>query len=145
MLLILSVFPLLIHRKTDNIYFLEEPEAHLFPMSQKHIVSLMAIMYNYSHSMVITTHSPYILSAINNLILACDTFTEENKEELYTLVDKDMLIKLEDVSAYTVEDGVLKSIVDKENRLIGMNIIDSVSDDFSRVFDDLLALGAADD
>jgi predicted ATPase len=121
----LSVFPLLIHRKTDNIYFLE---AHLFPVSQKHIVSLMAIMYN--HSMVITTHSPYILSAINNLIL------DTNKEELYKLVD--MLI---DVSAYTVEDGVLKSIVDTENRLIGMNIIDSVSDDFDR----LLALGVADD
>jgi hypothetical protein len=80
--------------------------------------------------MVITTHSPYILSAINNLIL------DTNKEELYKLVD--MLI---DVSAYTVEDGVLKSIVDTENRLIGMNIIDSVSDDFDR----LLALGVADD
>lgn len=141
MLLILSVFPLLIHRKTDNIYFLEEPEAHLFPVSQKHIVSLIAIMYNFTHSIVITTHSPYILSAINNFILAKDTLSDTNQKELYKLVDKDMLIDIDDVSAYTIENGVLKSIVDSENRLIGMNIIDSVSDDFSKTFDDLLALG----
>ena len=99
------------------------------------------MMYNFSHSIVITTHSPYILSALNNLILAKDTLTEENQNELYKLVDKDMLINLSDVSAYTIENGVLKSIVDEDSRLIGINIIDSVSDDFATTFDSLLALG----
>jgi len=140
MLLILSVFPLLIHRETDNIYFLEEPEAHLFPVSQKHIVSIIAMMYNFNHSSVITTHSPYILSAINNLIVANDMLRDDNKEDVYKLVEENMIVKFEDVSAYTIEDGVLKSIVDKDTRLIGMNIIDSVSDDFSDTFDKLLMM-----
>ncbi len=50
---------------------IEEPEAHLFPEAQKEISALIALLSNMKQSQItITTHSPYILASINNLILA---------------------------------------------------------------------------
>ena len=56
------------------------------------------------------------------------------------MVDEKFCIEFDDVRAYTIENGKLISILATEERLIGMNIIDSVSDDFSDTFDDLLSL-----
>ena len=139
MLLILSLFPFL-NPNNQNMYFIEEPEAHLFPISQKHIVSLIGLMYNYNQDNVITTHSPYILTALNNLLLAYDVKSEKGDEAIKNIVDSEFCINYEDIQAYTIQNGKLSSIMDKEERLIGMNIIDSVSDDFSNTFDKLLSI-----
>mgnify|MGYP006206212493 CR=1 FL=1 len=50
---------------------IEEPEAHLFPVAQKHLIELLAIMVNRNedNQLIITTHSPYILSSFNNLTI----------------------------------------------------------------------------
>lgn len=67
-LLLLFIFIL---EKQNVFIVIEEPEAHLFPESQKEITNLIALMSNIETSQVIiTTHSPYILASINNLILA---------------------------------------------------------------------------
>lgn len=139
MLLILSVFPFFNNNK-NNMYFIEEPEAHLFPISQKHIVSLFGLMYNHNQDCVITTHSPYILTALNNLLLAYDIKEQKGEESLKGIIDEEFCINFDDIRAYTIEKGKLISIMDKEERLIGMNIIDSVSDVFSNTFDKLLAM-----
>lgn len=126
--------------KNKNINYIEEPEAHLFPSSQKYIIHIIALLYNNNNVNFITTHSPYILTAINNLILAYDVMKKKDKEILAPIIDKNLTINFNDVAAYTIENGVLTSIKDEESRLIGMNIIDSVSDDFSEEFDKLLQL-----
>ncbi|NOQ35045.1 MAG: AAA family ATPase [Methylococcaceae bacterium] len=139
MLIILSVWVALVDRQASKI-FIEEPEAHLFPVSQKHIISLLGVIYNHSYDFVITTHSPYILTAINNAILAHDVIEEKGKEAVKDIFDPDFAIKYEDVKAYTIENGRLISIMDDEARLIGASVIDSVSDEFETVFDNLLDL-----
>ena len=52
-----------------NIY-LEEPEQNLFPKTQCELVGelIRLINSNEDHSLTISTHSPYILSSVNNLI-----------------------------------------------------------------------------
>ncbi|OQX02455.1 MAG: hypothetical protein BWK80_57815, partial [Desulfobacteraceae bacterium IS3] len=140
MLMILSVFPLLI-KKYNALFFIEEPEAHLFPISQKHIVSIIALIYNQrKDNFVITTHSPYILTAINNLILASEVSKEKSPEEVGKIIDLDCAVRYEDVKAYTIRQGIVESIMDEENRLIGPTVIDSVSDEFDNVFDALIRL-----
>lgn len=145
MLLILSIFPFISSDEKQNFYFIEEPEAHLFPISQKHIVSLIGIIYNKHQNSLITTHSPYILTALNNLLLANDIKDLKGEESLKDIVDKDFCINFDDVSAYTIKDGKLTSIMDQDQRLIGINIIDSVSDEFNNTFDHLLALSIEHD
>jgi len=135
-------------RRTGRIsFFIEEPEAHLFPVSQRRLIGIFSRLYHtFRHRFLLTTHSPYILTAMNNLILASN-LVEENGSEVETRVKKilggDEMIRFDDVSAYTIEDGVLSSIINSETRLIGSSIIDSVSDEFDSVMDKLMevALG----
>ncbi|MGB7925594.1 MAG: AAA family ATPase [Pyrinomonadaceae bacterium] len=125
-------------------FFIEEPEAHLFPISQRRLVGIFSKLYHrYNHHFLLTTHSPYVLTAINNLIMASNIVQEKGQnvvEPIKAIIGKDAPIQFVDVSAYTIQDGVLTSILDKEATLIGSSVIDSVSDEFDRVFDALMEL-----
>jgi|694.fasta_scaffold11940_17 predicted ATP-dependent endonuclease of OLD family len=140
MLIILSIWPFLYGNDRKGMFFIEEPEAHLFPMSQKQIISILATISNaFGHPFFITTHSPYILTAINNLVIGCDAYdnchNDEDRLQLSKLILQDEIIKFEDVSAYTFNEGRLESIMDEETRLIGSSIIDAVSENFAEAFD----------
>ncbi len=140
MLLMLKTWPFMYGKGNPTTFFIEEPEAHLFPVSQKQIISLIATIYNaFGHSFFITTHSPYILTAINNLVVGQDAYVKANGDKnklkrLEKVLATDELIRLEDVSAYTLNKGKLESIIDLENRLIGANLLDAVSDEFDAAF-----------
>ena len=142
MLLVLKIWPFINGAEISDIFFIEEPEAHLFPTSQKQIISLIATLHNaLGHSFFITTHSPYILTAINNLIIGQDALDKAKADndmaslrKLEKILPADELIRLEDVSAYTLSNGKLESIVDLENRLIGTNLLDAVSNEFDAAF-----------
>ncbi len=124
-----------------NLCLLEEPEAHLFPQSQNQVISMLSLLYDeLKTNFFITTHSPYILSAINNLILAGDTINagKMTREEFEKINGPSAPINLDDVAAYTIVDGKTESIVDYDYRLIGGDILDSVSDHFSNVMNELL-------
>ncbi len=141
MLLMLAVYPFLQNKNNkQRTYFIEEPEAHLFPLAQKKIVSLIGMIYNKNQHSVITTHSPYILTALNILILANDIKNQHNKNEVNKIVDQDFCINFDDVRAYTINNGKLKDIKNQKERLVGINIIDEVSEIFNDEFDKLLSL-----
>lgn len=140
MLLVLSVWPIL-SSNDKGMYFIEEPEAHLFPTSQGHILSLISLLHNsFATKFFITSHSPYILSALNNFILAGDYISKGD----ITLADFKKIngngapINFEDVSAYTIENGRTESIVDIEYRMIGGDLLDHVSEHFEEVMNKLL-------
>jgi hypothetical protein len=52
--------------------FIEEPSAHLFPKEQKEIIEAIAAFFrnekNLYTRLFITTHSPYILNSVNNML-----------------------------------------------------------------------------
>ena len=144
LLVVLSSWEYYFTKVRPSTFFIEEPEAHLFPVSQRRLIGLFSRLYkSVGHNFLLTTHSPYILTALNNLIMASN-LAEEKKEklngEIKKVIGADEPIKFEDVGAYTIENGVLKSILNQETRLIGSSVIDSVSDEFDRVFDKLMAL-----
>ncbi len=126
--------------------YIEEPEAHLFPQSQKTITELIINTLNSredSFQLFLTTHSPYILSSINNLIEANNIAKELPKAQMNNLteiVPEELFVNYEDVSAYSVEEGKLKSILDDEVCLISENILDEVSDKISTQYGNLLNL-----
>ena len=66
-ILMLTLIIILENRRAFVV--IEEPEAHLFPIAQKDMISLIALMVNATDSQVIiTTHSPYILTSSNILL-----------------------------------------------------------------------------
>jgi hypothetical protein len=130
-------------------FFVEEPEAHLFPTSQKHLVYLFSTLYDqFGHDFLLTTHSPYVLTALNNLIMASTVIAERGKPiipKVAEIIPGGRPIQFNDVCAYAVNEGALTTIASVDTNLIGTNVIDAVSDEFERVFDRLLSLRYTED
>lgn len=148
LIVILSILPFV---RSKQFFFIEEPEAHLFPSSQKSIVELISILFNLTekkHGFLLTTHSPYILTAFNNLIQAGNTRKKiaergnklKELKKLFSIVSEDKILDIEDFGIYTLENGELISIIDEENRLIDTNIIDEAYDEFFDIFSKLTDL-----
>ncbi len=126
--------------------YIEEPEAHLFPFSQKEIVSLMAMLFNSNRNLqfFITTHSPYILASFNNLMYAGflkNRFSSEKEKlnNLFKIIPEKNILNPEDVSAYFI-DKTIKDLINRKTHLIKTNMLDSVSNDIATEFDQLLDL-----
>ena len=105
---------------------IEEPEAHLFPEAQTEVLDFMVRQLRKRRvNIMFTTHSPYLLSALNNRILAHERGGKNG-------------IPLEKVRVYAIANGASKSVVDEESGLISADYIDSVSEKISREFEELL-------
>ena len=142
MLIILSLLPLFSRPDEKNVFFIEEPEAHLFPEAQHKVIKLLINIYNKTkrnNNFFITTHSPYVLSVLNSCMLAADVIRKSNDENI-VLKYKNASIDFENVSAYSVENGIVKNILNSKERLIDVNVIDSASEDINKEFEDLLSL-----
>jgi len=88
--------------KIDNKFLvIEEPEAHLHPKAQIEMARFIVMLVNAGAKVMITTHSDYILSEINNLI-KLSTIDEDRKAEYRKQykIDRDISIKSSQVSAY---------------------------------------------
>jgi len=122
-------------------YFIEEPEAHLFPTTQKSIVSLIGLLHNNRRqNFFLTTHSPYILTAFNILIASSDALArnEKRKRKIPEFIDESTAIPFRDISAYSLKGGTVADILDRSACLIGSSVIDEVSDEFEELFEKIL-------
>ncbi|MFP5207153.1 MAG: hypothetical protein ACLGSH_17505, partial [Acidobacteriota bacterium] len=124
--------------------YLEEPEAHVFPKTQYEIVKLFVRLTNdpvLAFDWTITTHSPYVLSAFNNLIEAGQAARNnpDLHDKIAAIVPEQYWIKDSDFRAYKIEDGKLESILN-ESGFIDANYLDQVSEAIGDEFDKLLRL-----
>ena len=124
---------------------IEEPELNLFPTLQVALVSKIVERLNSSRSnLVITTHSPYILSVFDNLIYAKDVYDradDKRKEKVTALVNADAMISFDDIAAYSFDDnGIVTYINDAETRSTGAYALDTASNETANVFNELLAI-----
>jgi hypothetical protein len=132
------------HALHQRLFFLEEPESNVFPTTQYDIVRVFARMSNepaLDAYWVITTHSPYILSSFNNLIEAGQAAHNNPKlrSKIAKIVPEKYWIKGGDFAAYSIEDGKLKSILNKSG-FVEANYLDQVSEVIGDEFDKLLRL-----
>ena len=116
-------------------FIIEEPEQNLFPSTQRDLVYhfLKLVTGKRDHRLTITTHSPYILYALNNCMMGKLIFDKMDEEDRDAIVCKSSLINPKDVSIYQIEDGILKNI-QQEDGLIVSNFFDEkmkeIMDDF---------------
>jgi AAA ATPase domain len=133
----------------DRLYIyddftIEEPEASVFPQTQYDLIKELAALANevdFQPHFTVTTHSPYILSSLNNLIEAGQVVRDhpELRDEVAKIVPEQHWIKDGDLKAYSIHDGVLESILSKSG-LIDGEYLDGVSDAIGDEFDKLLRL-----
>ena len=123
---------------------IEEPEENLFPVTQYELIKhiFQSLNSKPDNSVVITTHSPYILTAINNLIQAGNIIeTDVNKtDQVYQTLGIDASISYKDVYAWALENGKLYSMNDNEFQLISASVIDNASEIINKDFETLLEI-----
>lgn len=145
-----ELLPILIKMfsSAKTFYIVEEPEAHIYPQSQYELIRFIIsrkVSNDPETAYLFTTHSPYILTTLNNLAYAgyLEKKYSNNKKKLLKLdkiYSKDERIPYGELTAYMFRDGSVKSIIDKETMLIHAEDIDKISDITESAFSDLMML-----
>lgn len=92
-------------------FIIEEPEQNLFPQTQMellyHLIS--EINHGRNHRLVLTTHSPYILYALNNCMLGYlvkDNVDDALKNEIACM---SYILNPKDVSVWSIKEGYVRN------------------------------------
>lgn len=132
---------------TRLTFIIEEPEQNLFPETQ--VALLQYIMRvcdkNDNFGCTITTHSPYILYALNNCLLAwlvrnkVDADTQKTNNAIYNSINP------EQVSVWSIKDGCIcnengefQKTLQDERGLIRKNYFNDIMKNIMREFNELL-------
>jgi len=128
-------------------FTIEEPEASVFPQTQYELVrefSALANEVDFQPHFTITTHSPYILTAFNDLIKAGYISAErpDKASEIEKIIPRQYWINHGDFAAYAFDgkDGILRSILDDETKMINGDILDDISSNIADEFGQLLEI-----
>jgi len=120
---------------------IEEPEQNLYPNTQKKVIyEFLKIIKNSKKEifLTITTHSPYVLYALNNCILGGnvkDKYKGENLPSQESWIDPDS------VSVWQINKGEVSCIQNKESHTIGKqyfnDIMNEIMDEYQKILKDL--------
>ena len=119
-------------RKKSKTFIIEEPELNLFPDAQNKLIQYLADkIMNYGNNILLTTHSPYILTSLNNLMYAYHV-GQDHPDEIQKIIDKKYWLSPEDVSVYMLfANGSCENIMDAELKQIKVEKIDRISEDLN--------------
>ena len=147
-----SVLPLLmiidycLNKRLFHSFIIEEPEQNLFPENQLALIRSIIHKLNSTDSkqeLVITTHSPYVLSTINlSLIAGKIAQTGNYNEELAAILPHEIHLDPSRVCAYSLGDKEVYAhpIINERTGTIDQNYLDSTSSIISETFQKLYHL-----
>lgn len=137
----------IVHAHYTNI-IIEEPELNLFPHTQiEFLYALLRMFKSDRDTMVITTHSPYLLYALNNCMLADSVKEKLLIPEIKDAIDfQGVAINPKEVSVWELKDGKLSGLaadnqtIQDENGYIRGNYFDRIMSNVMSDFNNLLSL-----
>ncbi len=98
--------------QVNQLLIIEEPEAHIYPTSQRDLIKMIAeVARNKDCKVMITTHSPYIPACVNN--------------EIHPAQSKDKNLT---ASAYHLSDRTANYMYYEKQHVIDVDKLDEVSD-----------------
>lgn len=135
-------------KESFDSFVIEEPEQNLFPENQRELLNFICKKQNNEHfeQCIITTHSPYLLSCLNVLMLAAKLHKNEDcKEKVEAIVSKEYMVNSSDVAIYglyptATSETYCKSLIAERTGLISINELDSVSESIGEDYDRLYHL-----
>jgi hypothetical protein len=102
--------------KVGDFLVIDEPEMNLHPESQVKLLEAFSILVNLGVRVLLTTHSPYIMAHLNNIVNGNHEDQEilENQAQSLYLQDSQAFLKMEQVSAYEIKENKLLSLHDPD-------------------------------
>lgn len=137
---ILNVLFYYLLNNKKSYFIIEEPESHLFPNAQKLITEFISLAKNGGNKILLTTHSPYILGTINNLLYANKISKEVDSNALEEIIDSYKWLDFKKMSAYYVERGDIQTCSDDEFEAINNEIIDGASEEINADYEKMVEL-----
>ena len=137
---ILNVLFYYLLNKIKAHFIIEEPESHLFPDAQKLIVEFITLVKNQNNMVTMTTHSPYVLGSINNLLYAEKISDEENQSEVDRIIPKILWLKYDSMGAYFLEHGRLTDMRNDEFMDIDHDVIDGASQTINSAYEEMVEI-----
>jgi hypothetical protein len=117
--------------RPGDFLVIDEPEMNAHPQAQLGIVELLALLANKGVSVVVTTHSPYFVDHLNNLIEGsrANARIRSLLAPKFKLGAKSPWLSPDEVSVYLFsEKGEVSDIFDRTNAQIDVTTFSDVSD-----------------
>ena len=128
-------------------FALEEPEINLFPTNQLELIRFIISKINQEkgiENLIITTHSPYILSILNVSILAGKIMEmkPELTDDITTILKPEFHLSSSEIEVFSLGKQInggteCESIIDSSTGMIKGNYLDAVSSIISTDFNKL--------
>ncbi len=110
--------------RKNQLLIIEEPEAHIYPTSQRALIKMIAdVVRKEKCKVMLTTHSPYIPACINNEIKIAD-----NADDLLG------------VTSYHVSNRTVEDIYYKKYDLINVKKLDEASTQIAKEYCEQVAI-----
>ncbi len=139
---LLNFIYVLMLRQEKAFVIIEEPETHIYPLLQKKIIEFIAMFVNIQDGgVLITTHSPYVLTVANNLYYAGVLAAEGQTKSVYKQVNRHYVIPKGELSAYKILNNSWKKescgymkLLEENEREIKTSLIDDVSSQVNELY-----------
>lgn len=141
---LLNQLYILMLKKEKAFVIIEEPEAHLYPDLQNKVMEFIAYFANINDSSImVTTHSPYVLTSVNALYCAGKTIRQfpDLKKRVYDIIGNGCEIFPEKVKALKInKDASIQNLINDEYDEINTEMIDEISDRVNEKYTELFYL-----
>ncbi len=96
-----------------ELLIIDEPEMNLHPEAQAKIIEFLAMLVNAGLRILITTHSPYLVDHLTNLIRAAEYKSDDQAliVDKFFLKHKDAFISQDNLSVYLFNSGEVENIL----------------------------------
>lgn len=141
---LLNQLYILMLKKEKAFVIIEEPEAHLYPSLQSKVVEFISYFVNINNSSIlITTHSPYILTSVNTLYCAGKVIEKNStySKKVYDIIDSNCEIDPQKVTALKInKDKSILNLINEELQELNTEMIDEISDSVNEKYMELYYL-----
>ncbi|WP_437768703.1 AAA family ATPase [Sorangium sp. So ce281] len=130
------------YARKGDVLIIDEPEMNAHPDVQVALTELLALLVNQGVQIVITTHSPYVVDHLTNLMeaWALPRAAQEPMAERFWLKTEEAFLDPERVGVYWFkESGEVADALDRVERSIDWDTLGKVSERVSNLYGDLLA------
>lgn len=128
----------------NGVLIIDEPESHLHPEAQKALVNVLTSAVNKGLRVLLITHSPYILSCVNNLIklkIIKDKYPQDSELESFIKANSQLVAIEKPVAAYLYDrKGKVKDMVSVTTGLIDEAEFTEPFDEISEVYEALRSI-----
>ncbi len=123
----------------NDLLIIDEPEMNLHPAVQVEIVEFLGILVNAGLKVLITTHSPYIVDQLVNLMKAEKHEERDKIKDSFYLEKSEAFLSQERVSVYLFDQGVTRNVLN-EDGIIDWDTFHAVFEDGMRLYSQLLSV-----